>query len=116
MMQGFAQEPASISFSEEAKKGWEVLVANDCNLCHTPDGEVVIGPSYLGGWGGTRTVITDGVEREVALDEAYIVRSIYEPDADITKGFSEGLMMSYKETISMEDIKLIIEYLKELNE
>lgn len=99
-----------------ADQGWEILRRNGCNACHSQDGSKLIGPSYLGGWGTTRTVDTGREERELTVDEEYIMRSIYDPNADIVKGFGKGLMLSYEGMVSEEEVKLIIEYLKELNE
>lgn len=99
-----------------ADQGWEVLRKNGCNACHSQDGSKLIGPSYLGGWGSTRTVVTGREERELTVDEEYILRSIYDPNADIAEGFGKGLMLSYEGMVSEEEVKLIIEYLKELNE
>ncbi len=99
-----------------AEQGFQILRRNGCNACHSSDGSKLVGPSYLGGWGGTRTVITDGEEREVEIDEEYITRSIYEPNADVVKGYNEGLMLSYEGMVREEEIDLIIEYLKELND
>jgi len=99
-----------------ADQGYEVLRRNGCNACHSSDGSKLVGPSYLGGWGGTRVVITDREEREVAVDEAYIKRSIYEPNADVVEGYNRGLMLSYEDMVTEQEIDLIIEYLKKLNE
>jgi len=99
-----------------ADQGFEVLRRNGCNACHSSDGSKLVGPSYLGVWGEMVTVITDGKEREVMADSAYIARSIYEPNADIVKGFNRGLMLSYEGMVSEEEVGLIIEYLKALNE
>jgi cytochrome c oxidase subunit 2 len=99
-----------------ADQGWEILRKNGCNACHSQDGSKLIGPSYLGGWGTTRTVETGREKREVTVDEEYIRRSIYDPNADIAEGFGKGLMLSYEGMVSEEEVKLIIEYLKELNE
>jgi len=60
-----------------ADQGYEVLRRNGCNACHSVDGTKLVGPSYLGGWGNNRTVITDREEREVTIDEEYIKRSIF---------------------------------------
>jgi cytochrome c oxidase subunit 2 len=98
-----------------AAQGWEVLQRNGCNACHTVDGSKLIGPSYLGGWGGTRTVITDREEREVNVDAEYVKRSIFDPSADVVKGFNKGLMLPY-DMITEQEVELIIEYLKKLNE
>ena len=100
-----------------ADQGWEVLRRNGCNACHSVDGSKLIGPSYLGGWGGTRTVVTDREEREITVDAEYVKRSIYEPNADVVKGFNKSLMQPYEEgMVSEQDVELIIEYLKKLNE
>ena len=104
---------ADASLSDQ---GFQVLLKNGCNACHSSDGSKIIGPSYLGGWGGTRTVVTDGEEREVAIDEEYIKRSIYDPNFDVVKGYNKGLMLSYKTMVTDDEIALIVEYLKALNE
>ena len=99
-----------------ADQGWAVLTRNGCNVCHSSDGSKIIGPSYLGGWGGTRTVISGREELQVAMDEAYINRSIFDPDAEVVKGFNKGQMITYEGMVTEAEVKLIIEYLKALNE
>jgi len=111
-----AAAPVEETESAPSDRGYQVLVRNGCNACHSSDGTRLVGPSYLGGWGGTRVVETDGAEREVEIDEEYIRKSIYDPDADIAKGFSRGMMLSYEGMVSEEEIDLIIAYLKALNE
>ena len=99
-----------------ADQGWEVLRRNGCNACHSVDGSRLIGPSYLGGWGGTRTVITDREEREVTVDAAYVKRSVFDPNADVVAGYNRGLMFPYEGMVTEQEVELIIEYLKALNE
>jgi cytochrome c oxidase subunit 2 len=99
-----------------AEQGFEILRSNGCNACHSSDGTKLVGPSYLSGWGNTRAVTTGREKREVIFDEEYVTRSIYEPNADIVDGYNRGLMLSYEGMISEEEVKLIIEYLKALNE
>ncbi len=99
-----------------ADQGWQVLTRNGCNACHSSDGSKLIGPSYQGGWGGTRTVVSGREELQVAVDEAYIMRSIFDPDAEVVKGFNKSLMQPYEGVVTEEEVKLIIEYLKALNE
>jgi cytochrome c oxidase subunit 2 len=103
------------SVTSLADQGWEVLRRNGCNSCHSVDGSKLIGPSYLGGWGGTRTVITDREEREVTVDAEYVKRSVFDPNADVVVGFNKSLMQPY-EMITEQEVELIIEYLKALNE
>jgi len=99
-----------------ADRGFQVLVKNGCNACHSSDGTKLVGPSYLGLWGKSHTVVTDGKKREITVDEEYIRRSIYEPNYDVTEGYNKGLMLSYEDMVSEEEVGLIIEYIKSLNE
>ena len=59
-------------------------------------------------------VTTNGVEREVMVDSTYISNSILNPNDDIVKGFSKGLMLSYKSELLDADIHEIIEFMKSL--
>lgn len=95
--------------------GQQIVKQYGCNACHSADGSMLVGPSYKGLFGKEEIVITDGEERSITVDEEYIKRSIYEPDADIVKGFNKGLMLSYKGQITEEEVQLIIEYFKSLN-
>lgn len=97
-------------------KALEIIRKNGCNACHSTDGSKLIGPSYLGSFGKKQIVLTDGKEREITVDEEYLKKSIYEPNADVVKGFSKGLMLSYKDLISEEELQIIIDYIKMLNE
>jgi cytochrome c oxidase subunit 2 len=99
-----------------ADQGWEVLTRNGCNACHSSDGSKLVGPSYLGGWGGTRTVVSGREELQVNVDEAYIKRSIFDPDAEVVQGFNKGQMFTYEGMVTDAEVELIIEYLKALNE
>lgn len=98
------------------ESGLDVLRKNGCNVCHSSDGSKLVGPSYLGVWGSTREVETGGADREIVADSTYIRTAIFDPDADIAKGFNKGLMLSYEGLVTEEEISLIIEYLKHLNQ
>jgi cytochrome c oxidase subunit 2 len=92
------------------------LEAHGCNACHSTDGSVIVGPSYLHLYGSQQTVIRDGKEITVTADDEYIRKSIRDPDADVVKGFQKGVMQPYQDELSDDDITKIIEYLKSLNE
>lgn len=94
--------------------GLAILKQNACISCHSTDGSAIIGPSFKGLWKRTETVITDGEERVITVDRDFIRKSLNDPNADITKGFNPGLMISYENTVSDEDMDQIIEYLKTL--
>jgi cytochrome c oxidase subunit 2 len=96
--------------------GLNVLRKNGCNVCHSSDGSKLVGPSYQGLYGSTVTVETGGESREVVADSAYIRTAIYNPDADIVKGYNRGLMLSYEGLVTEEEIAHIIEYLKHINQ
>ncbi|MDX9941034.1 MAG: cytochrome c oxidase subunit II [Bacteroidales bacterium] len=96
--------------------GRQLVESKGCLACHSLDGSTIIGPSFLGAWGSNVPVVTNGQEREVAFDEAYVLRSIYEPDADIHQGYRAGQMFSYQGEITEQQIELIVEFLKSLNE
>lgn len=95
-------------------KGKQLVKQLGCNVCHSTDGARIVGPSYLGLFGKTETVIRDGKEIEITIDDDYLKRSILDPNAEVVAGFNKGLMLSYKDQLSDEEIDLIIEYIKSL--
>ena len=102
--------------SKPGAAGFAIMKAKGCNACHSTDGSRIVGPSYLDLFGEQQTVIRDGKEITLKVDEEYIKRSILEPNYEIVKGYPKGLMQSYKGSLTDHDIELIIEYLKTLNE
>lgn len=111
-----AVEPEIAEDATPAEQGYQVLVKNGCNACHSSDGSKLVGPSYLGYWGKMRKVKADGEDTEVMYDEEYVKRAIYDPNAEIADGFNKGLMLTYEKLVSEQEIDLIIEYIKSLNE
>lgn len=95
-------------------EGLAIMKVQGCPACHSSDGSKIVGPSYLHLYGGQQTVLRDGKEVTITVDDEYIKRSIYNPDADIVKGFPKGLMKSFSNSISDEDVAKIIEYIKTL--
>lgn len=105
---------ASSAEARPGAKGLEVIKKNGCLACHSLDGSKIVGPSYKGLFGKMETVETNGAERQINVNDEYIKRSIYDPNADVVKGYNKGMMISYKETIKEEEIKEIIEFFKTL--
>ena len=95
-----------------AATGKRIMQNIGCFACHTLDGTRLVGPSFKGIWGAEHTVQTGRETRQVTVDEEYIRKSIYEPNADVVDGFNKGLMLSYEGQLSDDDIDNIIEYLK----
>jgi cytochrome c oxidase subunit 2 len=90
--------------------GMELLQKYGCLACHSLDGIKKIGPTFKGSWGHPVTVITNGKERTVAADEAYVRRSLLEPNADVVKSYPP--VMPKFNQLSEEEIRAIIETLK----
>jgi cytochrome c oxidase subunit 2 len=94
--------------------GKRIMKNIGCFACHSVDGSKLVGPSFKGIYGTKVTVTTGGNDREITVDDEYIKRSVYDPNADVVKGFNKGLMQPYKGQLSENDIKQITEYLKSL--
>ena len=104
---------ASTADVESATSTGKRIMQNiGCFACHTINGTKLVGPSFKGIYGEEQTVVTGGETRTVVVDDEYITRSIYDPNADVVEGFQKGLMVSYKGQLSDDDINNIIEYLK----
>ncbi len=93
--------------------GPQLFQEKGCRACHSIDGSALVGPTVKGLFGKTVTVITDGKERQLVADEAYLRRSILEPNADVVKGFPP-IMPSQKGLITDAELEEIIRYIKEL--
>ena len=94
--------------------GKRIMQNIGCFACHSLDGTKLVGPSFKGIWGAQHTVVTGRESRTITVDEEYIKRSIYDPNADVVEGYGKGLMLSYQGQLSEDDINNIIEYLKTL--
>jgi cytochrome c oxidase subunit 2 len=103
---------ATANIDAPGATGKRIMQNIGCFACHTVDGTKLVGPSFKGIWGEEQTVVTGGSTRKIKVDEEYIKRSIYDPNADVVEGFTKGLMVSYQSQLSDDDIANIIEYLK----
>lgn len=103
---------ASAEIDSPTATGKRIMQNIGCFACHTLDGTKLVGPSFKGIWGAEHIVVTGKETRKVTVDEEYIKRSIYDPNADVVEGFMKGLMVSYQGQLSEDDIKSITEYLK----
>lgn len=113
MFSDSAKVAASANISPE-QTGKKIMQNIGCFACHTTDGSKLVGPSFKGKYGSLETVETGGQKRQVTIDDEYIKKSIFDPNADVVEGFQKGLMLSYKNQLSEEDVKHIIEYIKSI--
>ncbi len=85
---------------------------NGCLSCHSVDGSINVGPTWLGLYGLTHE-LTDG--SVVTVDDEYLWVSIVDPNAQIPAGYPPGVMpQNYQDTIPEQQIREIIEYIKSL--
>ena len=104
---------APVPMKKKDLRGEKLVEEKGCTLCHSLDGSKLVGPTFKGIFGRKVVVMTAGKEREITTDEAYLRRSIYEPNADVVKGYP-AIMPSQKGLLGDDDAKAIIDYLKDL--
>ncbi len=92
-------------------RGTQLYQEKGCMACHSIDGTPRVGPTLKGLFGKTVTVMTDGKERNITADEAYLRKSILEPNADVVKGFPPVMP---PEKITNDETNELIQYIKEL--
>ncbi len=94
--------------------GLALLTSKGCTGCHTLDGSPRVGPTYKGIFGRKETVVSNGAEKEVVVDEAYLRKSILEPNSDVVKGFAP-VMPPQRALLTDAEVDAIVAYLKEQN-
>ena len=94
------------------ESGKRIMTNIGCFACHSLDGSKLVGPSFKGLYGKEETVVTNKEERNIVVDDEYLTRSIFEPNADLVKGFNKGMMLSYHGQLTDLEVGQIIEYLK----
>ena len=83
-----------------------------CPQCHSIDGSVGIGPTFLGLFGSEEKLRDGG---SVLVDENYVRESILNPQARVTAGY-DPVMPTFQGRLRDEEIGAIIEFLKTLAE
>jgi cytochrome c oxidase subunit 2 len=91
--------------------GKELLEKHGCLGCHSLDGTPKAGPTFKGIWGRPVTVLSGGKEHTLTVDEAYLRRSILEPNADVVNGF-QPVMPSFAGLLKDSEISAIINFLR----
>ncbi len=91
--------------------GERLVREKGCLACHSTDGTARVGPSFKALWGKKETVIRNGVEVQVVIDEEHIRLQLFQPEKDRVKGFPP-MMPSQKGLVNDDEARAIIEYLK----
>jgi len=94
-----------------AEGGERLYQIKGCKQCHSVDGSAMVGPTFQGLYGATRT-FTDG--SSLVAEENYVRESILEPLAKIVAGY-EPVMPTFQGKISDAEITALIAYLKKLS-
>ncbi|MGO9611641.1 MAG: cytochrome c oxidase subunit II [Dissulfurispiraceae bacterium] len=107
--QDFEKWYSGAEITGPAGNGLKLLQDKGCLGCHSTDGTKKIGPTFKEIFGRKETVLTGGKERQIVVDEAYLKRSVLEPQADIVKGYPP-IMPTIP--VTEDELSSIITYLK----
>jgi cytochrome c oxidase subunit 2 len=91
--------------------GEQLYLTKGCAACHSVDGSPRVGPTWKGLYRKPIKVMTAGKERTVIADEAYLRRSIEDPNADISVGYPPIMP---KEKLTEEEMKGLLNYIESL--
>ena len=96
------------------KNGERTYMIN-CSGCHKINGEAATGPALNLLYGMKERPLMDG--STVKVDSAYILESIWEPNAKVAQGFGPvSKMNSFKNKLSQDDVNDVEAFLKKLND
>jgi len=112
---GVAAVPTAEARPPEAtavERGKALADRYGCVACHSIDGTVIVGPSWLGLYGSQAT-LADGTI--VTVDDAYVRESILDPNAKVVKGFQPNIMpQTFGNTLTTDQINDLIAYIQSL--
>ena len=94
-------------------RGEQLYQTQGCIGCHSLDGTIVVGPSWLNLYGRLEQ-LDDGTS--VIADEDYIRHSILYPGDQIVKGFQNLMPANYGEILSENDIEDLIAFIKTIKD
>jgi mono/diheme cytochrome c family protein len=94
-------------------RGKTLYSADGCSACHSLTGSPGAGPTVKG-LAGSDVTLPAG--ETITADDAYLVQSIADPDAQIVKGYRAGIMpaaiASYDLTAKPNDIRSLVAFIK----
>lgn len=94
--------------SEVAERGKNTALSNGCASCHGANGQGGVGPTWVDLAGSNRE-LKDG--STVVADEAYLIRSILEPNAEEVAGYTIAMPVNGLEEAQAADVVAYIEEL-----
>ena len=104
---------SSAAASALADRGAGLVQVKPCLVCHTTNGASAAGPTFAG-LAGSRVKLTDGAT--ITADDAYLKRSIIDPEAQTVAGYTKGLMTTLVKphSITPRDADAIVAYIDTL--
>ena len=87
--------------------GQNLAVLKGCTSCHSVNDTTKIAPPWKGLY-GSQIELNDG--SLVLVDDTYLIESIKEPNAKITKGFTRGAMPLI--SLTDDEINALVAYIK----
>ncbi|MFQ5341831.1 MAG: cytochrome c oxidase subunit II [Anaerolineae bacterium] len=93
----------------ELEQGKALAQEYGCLGCHSIDGSPSVGPTWKGLY-ESEVPLADGTTVEV--DDDYLHRAIEDPGAEIVQGFPDIMPKNFKDQLTPEQIKLIVEYVE----
>jgi cytochrome c2 len=94
-------------------RGKSLFNTDSCAGCHSLSGATGVGPS-LKRVAGSKVTLTNG--QTITADDAYLERSIANPDAQVVKGYTAGAMSaaiaSYNLSTKPDDIRALVAFMK----
>jgi cytochrome c2 len=94
-------------------RGKTLYNADGCAACHSLNGSAGAGPTFKGLAGG-RSALTNG--QTVSADDAYLERSIVDPDAEVVKGYTAGIMSAaiagHDLGAKPDDVRALVAFIK----
>ena len=95
-----------------AERGQVLAGEFGCLACHSPEGNISVGPTWKGLFGKEETLADDS---NVAVDESYLRESIVDPNAKVVHGFQSGVMpQDFGSRLTDEQVQSLVEYIKML--
>lgn len=98
---------------ELVARGKALYTADACSGCHSLTGSAGAGPSFKG-LAGSKAELATGAS--VTADDAYLVRAITDPDAEIAKGYNAGIMgpaiANFGLDTKPDDVRALVAFIK----